>query len=125
MVIGKSKQDCVLDRSVLDPRHLTHVGHRRRQYPILGGSILVTSQVHRRRSRDLDIALEDVGLANDSSEQQALASAGLAVNHAMHRQQTIIWMSVICNTLGLQWETVSSDLAVWHWNPKAKRWMRS
>ena len=102
VMVGKSKQDCVLDRSVLDPRDLSNIGNSGRQNPVLEGSVLVTSQVHRRCSRDLDIALEDVGLANDSSEQQALASAGLAVDHAMNCQQTIIWTSVICITSVLQ-----------------------
>jgi hypothetical protein len=101
MVIWKPEQDCILDRGVLDPWDLSNIGKSRRHNPVLRESIFVPSHVHRRCPRNLDVALKDVGLANDSSEQQALASASLPMNHTIDRQQAAISISVASITLTL------------------------
>jgi hypothetical protein len=43
----------------------------------------------------LDFALDDLSLADDSCEQQALAGASLAMYHAVNSQQTGCWISVV------------------------------
>ena len=83
MVVGQPEQDCVLDRSILDPRHLAHISNSRRYNPVFERSIFVASHVHRGRPWDFDIAFENLSLADDSCEQQALAGASLAMYHAV------------------------------------------
>lgn len=94
MVIGKPKQDRVLDRGILDPGDLSNIGKSRRNNPVLKGSMLVFSHVHRRCLRNLYVTFENVGLANDGSEQQALASASVPMDHTVNSQQTAIPISV-------------------------------
>lgn len=83
MVVWQPEQDRVLDRSILDPRHLAHVGNSGGYNPVFERSIPVASHVHRRRPWDFDIAFENLSLADDSCEQQALAGASLAMYNAV------------------------------------------
>ena len=69
MMIRKSEQDRILDSGVLDPWYLSHICKSRRDNPVLKKSIFISSHVHRGCLGNLDVALENVGLANDSSEQ--------------------------------------------------------
>ena len=83
MVIGKSEQHGVFDSGVFDPGDLSNKGKSRRNDPVVNGGVLVASHVHWRCLGNLDFTLEDIGFSYDSSQQQALASAGLSVDHTM------------------------------------------
>lgn len=83
MVEGKPEQDCVLDRGILNPRHLAHIGNSGRYDPVFGRSSIVASHVHWWRPWDFDIAFENLSLADDSCQQQALAGVSLAMYHAV------------------------------------------
>lgn len=87
MLVGQPKQDSVLDRSVLDPRDLAHIRDSGRYDPVFERSTFVASHVHWRRPWDFNITLENLSLADDSCEQQALAGASLAMYHAVNGQQ--------------------------------------
>lgn len=98
MVVGQPKQNGVFDRGVLNPRDLAHIGNRGRYNPVFERSIFVPSHVHRRRPWDFDIALENLSLADNSCQQQALAGASLTMDHAGDSQQKGVRMLGVCIT---------------------------